>query len=85
MKCPRFASVIHFLPNRGVDPLRCVSPCSGQVAGDYNGPREAEGIVRHVKKISGPAAEEIKSAEDLDKLKTAEKVVVVSSSCTSQQ
>ena len=67
---------------RDVDLLGSVVPCSGQLAGDYNGPREADGIVRHVKKISGPAAEEIKSAEDLDKLKKIEKVVVVRSFCT---
>lgn len=36
----------------------------GKVVQDYNGPREADGIVQYVKKQLGPASVEIKSADD---------------------
>lgn len=54
------------------------SPGRGEVSGDYNGPREAAGIVSHVKKLSGPASAEVKTAEEIEDIRKAEKVVVVS-------
>ncbi|KAM7253289.1 hypothetical protein ACFE04_025907 [Oxalis oulophora] len=36
----------------------------GKIVQEYKGPREAEGIVEYLKKQSGPASAEIKSAED---------------------
>ncbi|XP_021759718.1 protein disulfide-isomerase-like [Chenopodium quinoa] len=43
---------------------------------EYKGPREAEGIVEYLKKQSGPASVEIKSADDATTL-IGEKVVIV--------
>lgn len=37
----------------------------GSVVQDYKGPREADGIVSYLKKQSGPASAEIKSADDV--------------------
>ncbi|XP_009801261.1 protein disulfide-isomerase-like [Nicotiana sylvestris] len=37
----------------------------GSVVQDYKGPREADGIVSYLKKQSGPASTEIKSADDV--------------------
>ncbi|KAL1196190.1 Protein disulfide isomerase-like 1-1 [Cardamine amara subsp. amara] len=49
----------------------------GKAVQDYNGPREAEGIVTYLKKQSGPASFEIKSAEDAAGVIGDKKVVVV--------
>ncbi|XP_010521263.1 PREDICTED: protein disulfide isomerase-like 1-1 [Tarenaya hassleriana] len=49
----------------------------GKSSQDYNGPREAEGIVAYLKKQSGPASAEIKSAEDAAEVVGDKKVVVV--------
>lgn len=40
----------------------------GKSSQDYKGPRDAEGIVDYLKKQSGPASAEIKSAEDASDL-----------------
>lgn len=40
----------------------------GKSSQDYKGPRDAEGIVDYLKKQSGPASAEIKSAEDASNL-----------------
>lgn len=45
---------------------------------DYKGPREADGIVEYLKKLSGPASAEIKSSEDAGSLISENKIVVVS-------
>ena len=45
---------------------------------EYKGPREAEGILTYLKKQSGPASVEIKSAEDSSSLIGENKVVIVS-------
>lgn len=45
---------------------------------DYKGPREADGIVDYLKKQSGPASTEIKSAEDAASFIDEKKVVIVS-------
>lgn len=50
----------------------------GSVVQDYKGPREADGIVEYLKKQSGPASAEIKSADDAAALIDGKKVVIVS-------
>lgn len=45
---------------------------------EYKGPREAEGIVEYLKKQSGPASVEIKSADDATTFVGDDKVVIVS-------
>ncbi|KAH0864302.1 hypothetical protein HID58_081513, partial [Brassica napus] len=47
----------------------------GKAVQEYNGPREADGIVTYLKKQSGPASFEIKSAEDASEFD--KKVIVV--------
>jgi protein disulfide-isomerase A1 len=44
---------------------------------EYKGPREADGIVEYLKKQSGPASTEIKSADDATALIGENKVVIV--------
>ena len=45
---------------------------------EYKGPRQADGIVEYLKKQSGPASAEIKSAEDGSNLIDDKKIVIVS-------
>lgn len=47
----------------------------GSVVQDYKGPREADGIVSYLKKQSGPASTEIKSADDVTDVN---KIIIVS-------
>nr|XP_027090852.1 protein disulfide-isomerase-like [Coffea arabica]XP_027090853.1 protein disulfide-isomerase-like [Coffea arabica] len=49
----------------------------GSVVQDYKGPREADGIVAYVKKQSGPASVEIKTAEDATSFVDEKKIVIV--------
>ncbi|KAI8029748.1 Protein disulfide-isomerase [Camellia lanceoleosa] len=49
----------------------------GKSAQEYNGPREAEGIVAYLKKQAGPASAEIKSAEDVISLIDETRIFVV--------
>ncbi|XP_019182285.1 PREDICTED: protein disulfide-isomerase-like [Ipomoea nil] len=49
----------------------------GSVVQEYKGPREADGIVTYLKKQSGPASVEIKSADDAAALIDGKKVVIV--------
>lgn len=49
----------------------------GKYSQEYKGPREADGIVEYLKKQSGPAAVEIKSAEDTAAVIGDQKVVIV--------
>ncbi|TKY56132.1 disulfide-isomerase protein [Spatholobus suberectus] len=49
----------------------------GKVVQDYKGPREANGIVDYLKKQSGPASTEIKSADAASILIGENKVVIV--------
>ncbi|XP_009594447.1 protein disulfide-isomerase-like [Nicotiana tomentosiformis] len=44
---------------------------------EYNGPREADGIVTYIKKQSGPASPEIKSKEDAANVIDEKKIIVV--------
>lgn len=43
---------------------------------DYNGPRDAAGIVAHLTKLAGPASAEVKTAKELAKAKEGDVVVV---------
>lgn len=49
----------------------------GKTIQEYKGPREADGIVEYLKKQSGPASTEIKSAEDASSFIDEKKVVIV--------
>ncbi|XWS23720.1 hypothetical protein CRYUN_Cryun28dG0039400 [Craigia yunnanensis] len=49
----------------------------GKNVQEYKGPREADGIVEYLKKQSGPASAEIKSAEDASNLIDDKKIVIV--------
>ncbi|CAN1130614.1 Protein disulfide-isomerase [Linum perenne] len=49
----------------------------GKLIQDFKGPREAEGIVEYLKKQSGPASAEIKSAEDASTLIDETKIFIV--------
>jgi protein disulfide-isomerase A1 len=49
----------------------------GEVAMDYSGPRDADGIVRWVKKKTGPAAVTLASKDDLTEQEKGAEVVVV--------
>ncbi|CAA0339760.1 unnamed protein product [Arabidopsis thaliana] len=49
----------------------------GKSVQDYNGPREAEGIVTYLKKQSGPASVEIKSADSATEVVGEKNVVAV--------
>jgi len=39
----------------------------GAISGDYDGPRDAEGIVKYMRGQAGPSAKELKSVADFDK------------------
>ncbi|KAL3840021.1 hypothetical protein ACJIZ3_024612 [Penstemon smallii] len=49
----------------------------GSVVQEFKGPRDADGIVSYLKKQSGPASFEIKSAEDASSVVDEEKILVV--------
>ncbi|CAN6459548.1 unnamed protein product [Victoria cruziana] len=49
----------------------------GESVQDYKGPRDADGIVEHLKKLAGPASTEIKSVEDAGKIIDDKEVFVV--------
>lgn len=49
----------------------------GKDVQEYKGPREADGIVEYLKKQSGPASNEIKSADDATSFIGDDKVVIV--------
>lgn len=50
---------------------------NGEVSQDYNGPREAAGIVKYMKAQVGPSSAELKTSECLKKLLEAEKESVL--------
>ena len=50
---------------------------NGEVAKDYSGPREADGIVRSMRTEAGPSSRELKSSSDLDKFLGGSEAVVV--------
>lgn len=50
---------------------------NGEVASDYNGPREAAGIVKYMKAQTGPASRELKSVADLDKYLRAQETTIL--------
>ncbi len=45
---------------------------------EYNGPREANGIIKYMKSQVGPASVELKDKAGLDKIREKNEVVVVS-------
>ncbi|KAK9270589.1 hypothetical protein L1049_026170 [Liquidambar formosana] len=49
----------------------------GKTVEEYKGPREADGIVAYLKKLSGPPSTEIKSVEDASSLIADKKIVVI--------
>ncbi|CAO2039204.1 unnamed protein product [Urochloa humidicola] len=49
----------------------------GENVQDYDGPRDADGIVEYLKKQAGPASVEIKSVEDAKNLISDDRVVIV--------
>jgi len=50
---------------------------SGELSSDYNGPREAGGIVKFMKSQVGPASKELKSVAEADKLLAKPETVVL--------
>ena len=56
----------------------------GENVQEYNGPRDADGIVEYLKKQVGPASVEIKSAEDATNLIGDEGVVIVGTTAVLQ-
>lgn len=50
----------------------------GKIVQEYKGPRDANGIAYYLKKQSGPASTEIKSADDASVFIGENKVVIVS-------
>lgn len=51
---------------------------NGKKVEDYNGPRDAEGIVKYVKKLGGPPTVEVTKAEDASSFIEDNSVLVVS-------
>nr|XP_039271596.1 protein disulfide-isomerase A3-like [Styela clava] len=49
----------------------------GKMASDYSGPREADGIVKHMKKASQPATTDLKDVEAFEKFKTGDSGVLI--------
>ncbi len=43
---------------------------------DYNGPREANGIIKYMKAQVGPASSELKTKADLDKIRWGEQLEI---------
>jgi len=50
---------------------------NGELASDYNGPREANGIVKYMRGQVGPASKELKSVADLETFLSKEDVGIV--------
>jgi len=49
----------------------------GSLSDDYNGPREADGIVKYMRSKAGPASKDLKSLEDAEKFIGGDEHVVV--------
>lgn len=50
---------------------------NGEMSSDYNGPREAQGIVKYMKAQTGPASRELKTLAELEKFLTAQETSIV--------
>lgn len=50
---------------------------NGELSQEYNGPREASGIVKYMKAQVGPSSKEVNSVEELEKFLKAEDEVAV--------
>lgn len=53
----------------------------GKNVQEYKGPRDADGIVAYLKKQSGPASLEIKTADDVANLIADKKIAIVTTLC----
>eukprot|EP00951_Prasinocladus_malaysianus_P019135 scaffold154436_cov40-Prasinocladus_malaysianus.AAC.1 len=62
---------------RGYPTIKVFTDGDTSSPGDYEGPREADGIVKYVKKISGPAVIALSSAEEVAAFKEEQDVPVV--------
>ena len=62
---------------RGYPTLKVFRGGNTAKAADYEGPREADGIVKYVKKISGPASALIATADAVESFKADEDVPVI--------
>jgi protein disulfide isomerase family A protein 3 len=49
----------------------------GEISTDYNGPREANGIVKYMRSQVGPASKELKTVEDFEAFTSKDDVAVV--------
>lgn len=49
----------------------------GEVASDYSGPRDADGIVSHMLKQAGPVSKELETAEDIGKFIEGDRAIVI--------
>lgn len=50
---------------------------NGEVSSDYNGPREAAGIVKYMKAQTGPASRDLKTLADLEKYLSAQESTII--------
>lgn len=50
---------------------------NGEFSSEYNGPREAAGIVKYMKAQTGPSSKELTSLEDFEKYLTAQETTIV--------
>ena len=50
---------------------------NGELSSDYNGPREAPGIIKTMKSQAGPSSKELKDEKDLAATKEKSDVIVV--------
>ncbi|XP_078440703.1 protein disulfide-isomerase-like [Wolffia australiana] len=63
--------------NIGGFPTLKVFKKKGATVSDYQGPREADGIVEHLKKLMGPPSIEIKSSEDVTATFDDKKIYII--------
>lgn len=56
----------------------------GKLAGDYNGPRDGEGIAKWIKKKAGPFAVTVEKADELADKEKANEIIIVSYEQASQ-
>ena len=50
---------------------------NGEVSADYNGPREADGIVKYMRTKAGPTSKELKTVEEAEKFFKVEEHAIV--------
>mmetsp|Transcript_13095 Transcript_13095/g.36833 ORF Transcript_13095/g.36833 Transcript_13095/m.36833 type:complete len:378 (-) Transcript_13095:658-1791(-) len=62
---------------RGYPTLKVFRGGNTEKPADYEGPREADGIIKHVKKISGPASTLLETTEAVEAFKSGEDIPIV--------